>query len=431
VFVADGSWSAADDGLRDQLALARGYLAHVPDASFEVVVFRRQAERLFGRFQSAARFDELATALPEHRRRLGNGSNLEQGVALAANLLADVRGPTRVVVITDGMTRAAFTPELAIAALAPLPRGSVVHVALRDSRYGGMSESRDDDHALSPIAAAFGGVVLAIGGDSSDAAGVAETMLGLVRPIRIDQLTIDAGGVEALESARQDAMNEDFLPEGTGERYMLLLPDAPKQLRVSGKIWGRHWSRTIDVSRSFDDAVPAMVFGHSMYAELDDAEVLAAANSAGAVSPRTSYLEAEQRLVPIPEDLMDLGGMGAIGYGVCGCGGFSTVSSCGGIGIGTGYGTYEPRPTPEELLQAWMAPRAQMCARAAGVEHIDASLFVEATRDEVVGVRVDGELAGELRTCIAEAAWDLRLSVEFTRPQAEYATALRVDAAAH
>ena len=107
------------------------------------------------------------------------------------------------------------------------------------------------------------------------------------------------------------------LPEGTGERYMLVLPDAPETLQLSGMIWGRRWTRTVEVSRDFSDQLPAMLFGSSLHADLSAGEQLAAATTAGAVSPVTSYLEAEQRIVPIPDDLLDIGGLGMTGYGVC------------------------------------------------------------------------------------------------------------------
>lgn len=419
VFVMDGSYSTGDAALTEQLALARGYLAHVPDARVEVVVFRRHAERLLGDFVPAASFDERVGALAGHRLALGNGSNLEDGVALAANLLATGRGPARVVVFTDARTRDAFTPELAVAALATLPDGGVVHVALRTTPHGELGERRDDEHPLTSVAAAYGGVVLDLFGAPDDEAAVARAMLGLVRPIRIDDFELAADGDEPLESLRDGA-----LAEGEGERYMLLLADAPRRLRASGMIWGRRWERAVEVSPGFADALPALVFGHALHAVLDVDEQRAAATRAGAVSPQTSYLEAEPRVVPIPDDLRDFGGIGLGSYSTCGCGGsFSTSCGIGGIGTGGGAG-WEDRPTPEQLLARWMRPKLAQCARAAGAEALAITLTLEATGDEIVDVSVDGELSVPARSCVVDAAWELRLTDEFTHDHGYYSVAL-------
>ncbi|MCE9576787.1 MAG: hypothetical protein K8W52_26815, partial [Deltaproteobacteria bacterium] len=54
VFVVDGSKSEGATGIAAQLAWIHAYLAHTPDAEVEIVVYRRWAERLFGRWRRGA-----------------------------------------------------------------------------------------------------------------------------------------------------------------------------------------------------------------------------------------------------------------------------------------------------------------------------------------------------------------------------------------
>lgn len=419
VFVLDGSWSTEDDRLSEQLALVRGYLNHVPDAHFEVVVFRRYAERLFGQFESAELFDQLVLSVPARDRVLGNGSNLEQGVALAANLLSGASGPARVVVFTDERTRKAYSNDLAIAAASSLPRQAVLHVVDRTSSYGVLNAVRDDDSQLAPLAAAFGGVLSHVNGETSDPDVVTNTMLGLVRPIRIDRFAVEADGVVELEGQGGSA-----LEEGEGRRSMALIERKPERVRLTGMIWGRKWSRALAPHGALSAAIPSLLFGDDVHSSLTEQEQLAAAMTAGAVSMYTSYLAAEDRPIPLPEDEDMLGLRGyTSGCGCCSASsrcGFST--RCGGVGFGSGRLVTPPRH--DDLLRGFMKSALESCGRAAGVERFSARLIVEATTTEVVDVTVEGELSADLHDCIEDGAWEVRLSSEFDQGLGSYPATL-------
>ncbi len=407
VFVIDGSWSADDAGLADQLALAGGYLAHVPDAEVEVVVFRRRAERLFGGFTPAAEFARAVEASPASRRELGNGSNLDEGLALAANLLrSGERRPARIVVITDGRMRRGFEAARTVTALAGLPRHAVVHVVDRTRGTGAPYEMREDDHDLAPIAAAFGGMAVTIGGGADDPLLVAEVMLGLVRPIRIDGVQVHGAGL-----AETASLVPDVIVEGAGVRAMALDAAAPDRVRVTGKIWGRTFERVVARDRGFTRTLAALAFGHEVMDELTDDEQRGAAVLVGAVSPQTSYLASDDDRRPLVADPDAYAGLGLVGHGVSCCGGRASVSCCGGL-----HGRrarVRERPAFESMLAAWLRGPALLCARAHGLDDIAVGVTVETTGDEVVDVAVDGAPDDTVAACVADAAWELRLTREF------------------
>jgi len=94
VFVVDASYSVGETMLAAELDIIRAYVAHLPDAQVEVVVYRRTAERLFGKMLAAR---DVGAALANAKIALGNGSALDAGARLAAGILAHRTGPRRVV----------------------------------------------------------------------------------------------------------------------------------------------------------------------------------------------------------------------------------------------------------------------------------------------------------------------------------------------
>ena len=192
VFVVDASRSMGRSGIAAELAWVRGYLAHVPDAGFEVVLYRRRPDRLFGRFEPAARAAALLDAIDPARLAPGNGSNLDDGLRAAAALLAGTRRPARVVAFTDERWRPSFGSSHAAAALGRLGPGAVVHlVGLGPESGTAPALTRDDDDTLAPVAARWGGMMIrAAGGADQPAAGFAAAALELVRPLHIDQVQV-------------------------------------------------------------------------------------------------------------------------------------------------------------------------------------------------------------------------------------------------
>jgi len=141
--------------LATQLAIVEAYLANVPKAEVELVLVGRAAQRLFGRLVPAT---EVAPALPAGlaQRPLGNGSFLDRGAAVAAELLARDGRPGRVVLFTDDQMRAAFDVKDVAATLGRAPRGTIVDAIYPVSRdWVGVSQIGWDRPMQ--IASALGG----------------------------------------------------------------------------------------------------------------------------------------------------------------------------------------------------------------------------------------------------------------------------------
>jgi subtilisin-like proprotein convertase family protein len=364
VFVVDASHSLGEDGIARQLAIARAYLGHVPDAEFEVVAFRRRAERLLDRFAPAARFDELVKPPPP-----GNGSALEAGVQAALAALEGRRGPRRVVLLTDAALRTRF----AISQVPRVPDDVILHVVLPEAgSYA--EERRDDDHPLSPVAASGHGILLHLT-PGSDAR---EVVLGLVRPIRIDHFA--AAGLEA----------GDVLREGDGVRLMKPLPQPPGRVTLTGKIWAEPFRREVVPDAAFSKATAAFVFSEHLYTDLDEREQMAVAMKGQVVSPVTSYIAVEPGTRPSRIGIVRGGNGGSgSGYG----------RGAGGLG---GRAAAPVRPDLQALLQ----PGIDECRRRHGAGPI--SLDVETTWDEIVDVLLT-QGSGALGECAVEAAWAARL----------------------
>jgi hypothetical protein len=399
VFVIDASHTEGPEGIEAQLQVLAPYLANVPDAQVEIVLYRRFAERLFGRFVPATDVARLLAATPKERLAPGNGSNLELGAKLAVEALSTAPGLGRVVLLTDGELREGFSNELASGELAKAPRETVVHVVLRNGNNGHLlEESRDDDHPLAPIAAATGGVFFRLDGIPEDPKQAAETMLGLVRPIRIDGFQIEASG---LESDRLDV--PDTLIEGATLRYAAIAPHPPAQVTLTGKIWGREYRKVVPVDPDLTLWMPGLAIGlNEIESQLTDDEVRAAAWSIGAVSRVTTYLSAKPQAGP---SLLGqwTGGTGGYGISGCDCRGVSTHSTgC------SGYGVAGPPPDYEGLIRELLAPGVAACVRAHGADEKIGSVTLEATWDEIVDVKIGG-MSPALDACVTEVVWAARL----------------------
>ena len=84
VFAIDASHSEGPEGIAAQLELIEPYLANVPDAQVELVICRRHAERLFGRFVPASDVARLLASTQAERLAPGNGSNAPEHRLLVA-----------------------------------------------------------------------------------------------------------------------------------------------------------------------------------------------------------------------------------------------------------------------------------------------------------------------------------------------------------
>ncbi|MFT3712970.1 MAG: VWA domain-containing protein [Archangium sp.] len=423
VFVVDASISEGADGIASQLELIAPYLANVPDARVEVVLYRRFAERLFGRFVSAAEFTRELALIPPARLVPGNGSHLDQGAELAARTLTQESGLGRIVLFTDERVRRAFPHEATTAALTQLaPLDTITHVVRRTAAYGDtLTESRDDAAPLSNLASATGGIFVEVMGHPGDAVLATETMRALVRPVRIDSFEVDAKGFGAPSSTArlnddgEETEWEDTVEgslhveseqhEGNSVRLSGIAPTPPQQLTVRGKIWAKSFERVVTVDEALAKRLPAFAVGNtSLRTELTDDELRTVAFVSGAVSPVTSFLaappNAQASYVGV-ERQYDLGGYG---FGSIGCGGFGTSSRCG-------FGVRKMGPDLIAMLRTMLQPKVAACEAQFG-DASAARLSLEATADEVVDVNVTG-VPAPLAACLVEAGWALELNGDF------------------
>lgn len=394
VFVVDASHSQNPKGIAAQLELLAPYLANVPDAQVEVVLYRRFAERLFGRFVPVSDVPRLLASTPADRLAPGNGSNLELGARLAAEALTQVGSIGRIVLFTDEQLREGFSNEQTIAELAKAPRDTVVHVVAREeSSDNALEESWEESHALAPIAAAHGGVFFRLTGRPGEPPDAAATMLGLVRPIRIDNFEIEAKG---LDGDRLDAPST--LAEGDTLRFTALAPNPPREVTVTGKIWAREYRKVVPIDSDLTQWMPGLAIGlQEIEMQLTDDEVRVAALQARAVSRVTSYLSTRPTAGASTIGTLR-GGSGGYGYGSIGCGMKGTHSTgCAGYGVAT------IKPDHNAVLRELLAPGLAACAR----EQVTGTITLEATGDEIVAVDAAS-------SCVTEVVWAVRLTGIFS-----------------
>jgi hypothetical protein len=396
VFVIDASHSEGEAGIAAQLELVEPWLANAKDARVEVVVVRRFAERLFNRFVPAA---DVARLLQVNADRLapGNGSNLDEGVAVAASALSSVGGPARVLLFTDEQLPWSFSNDATLAKLSATPQGTVVHVVRRTGLNGGvLTDVRNDDAPLAPIATATGGIFVRLSGVADDATHARQVMLGLVRPVRVDDFTVEANGVEL--SVRSE------LNEGVMVREQGLAARPPETVTLRGKVWAKPFERVVPVDFALSKRLPAIAVGESELRDaLSDDELRSVAYLAQAVSPVTSYLAAPREAQP-----------STAGMFVNGNGRVSLSSRCGGSWGRThcGLRLARARPNLTALLRQLLEPGLASCEARLGAT-VQGHVELEVTDDEVVDVTVKGEPDAMAAACLSEVAWQVRLPKDF------------------
>ena len=386
VFVVDASFSVGAELLSAQLDVVRAYLQHVPDAEFEVVVYRRHAARLFGRFVPAKQV-EVALLAARDKLALGNGSALDEAAQLAATVLAERHGPRRVVLATDDLVRTSLTDKAALAALGQLAREAVVHVVLpsldRDDRA---SLVRNDTHPWAPLATKHHGIFAELHGlPAHSLKDLTATVLELVRPTRIDRFAVAGLKVDAT-----------VLNEGDGLRMMIADKTAPTQVVVSGQLWSDPIRRELLPGVKFSQQTAAFVFGTDEHQSLSTQEQLRVALMGRAVSPVTSYVAAEPGTRPSTIGLADLGAVGQ-GFGLG-----------GGSAHGVGLTRLRRPPNLKSMIDVAQCVRVHRPAADWKV-----TLAVETTKDEIVDVQVVAGAAQPIAACLVETVWALRLDGQF------------------
>ena len=398
VFVVDASHSEGPEGIAAQLEVIAPYLANVPDAQVEVLLTRRFAERLFGRFVPAREVAGLLASTPAERLAPGNGSNLDVGAALAAQLLAQQGGTGRILLFTDEKLREGFSNEATITALAGV-NDLVVHVLARtEFNWGSLAEQRDDRAELAPIATATGGIFTRVTGEPTDPEASAKAMLNLVRPVRVEDFKVEGPGLPELSV-------ESELNEGSMVRLHGIDATPPQALIVSGKVWARAFRREVTVDPSLAARLPGIAVGDDdLRLGLSDDELRTAAFLSHAVSPVTSFMFVSPGAAPSTAGLSEPFGVGHLGRR-----GLASCSS--GRSSRCGFGHADPVVDFEALLRQLLSSGAAACEAHTG-EAATATVGLEATGDEVVAVTVKGARPA-MTGCLTEATWALRLSAEF------------------
>ncbi|MEZ4399345.1 MAG: hypothetical protein R3B06_04965 [Kofleriaceae bacterium] len=394
VFVVDASRSQGVTGIDAQLAIIRGYLGHAPDARVQIVAVRRRATALFSGWVPASVALTRLAAMPPAAWAPANGSNLDAGLAQAAALLAATPGPRRLVAFTDDRLRVALDDAALAAALSGLPADAIAHVVV--PVRGATEVVRDFASHFEAVVRPTGGITATVF-VGADAGPLRE----LVRPTRIDGVTVDGDPADALV-------------EGTALRWVSVAAGAPT---IAGFIWGRRWQPTLvdDPPARIRAARLALAAG----LDVDTDELLGLARLGRVASAVTSWLADDPTWTPggLPPLEDDLGQSAACCSSICGL-------PMGLIGVGTiGQGSVvdagvalPPAPSIEPLLAA----RVQGCA-AAVPRGWRAAVEVETTGAEVVDVRVatsgivEPVARARFEACAAQAAWDLELDASFAR----------------
>ncbi len=403
VFVIDASYTQQQAGIDMQLALARGYLAHVPDAQVEIVLYRRFATRLFGSFAPAGDFDaRVAAARKAGKLEPGNGSALDEGARLAATVLAGRSGPPRIVMVTDELLRDRWDNALAMTALKAAPPATVVHVITAGLEDVGDADDegklvRDDEHDLAPIALGHHGILGNLTEVPAEHKRMVPLVLGLVRPVQIDHFKIK--GLD-LEHGHSNEHAPEVLREGSGVRIVVDARDAPTSVELTGMVWGDAYKKVVSADAAFSRAAAGWVFAEDDHDGLSDAEMMKVAMMGRAVSPVTSYLAIEPGVRPSTIGLV------RSGYGVgSGRGGMAPRVSMGMAS------KVRKKPDPRDLLGDAIKACVKKHAPPAGWK---VKLGIETTYDEVVDVQVEAGASLAVAPCLLEAAWAMRLSAEYT-----------------
>ncbi len=419
VFVIDASISMGEGGVAAQLGMVRAYLARAPGARFELVVYRRHATRVFGRWRAGADVEAALAEAGVAPFAIANGSSLDAGLASAATILARAPGPRRIVAFTDDRVREALDEELARSSLADLPADAVLHVVSTSAHRGRASAlDRADDHFLAGVAARWGGIAAGatLGADGELPHARADVFEELVRPRRIDDVVIAHGHGERAELG---AILE-------GQSVRALERADSDAVTVQGMIWGRPWQPTLVTSDRARRNAAALVVADEQVWHLERDVVRSLATMAHAVSTETSLWADDPRWTPgglPPEVALDgratpCGIIGSIGGGS-----FSTTSSHVGVGR---FGPARERPDVAALLAGPVAA----CASRSGLVTWSVGLELETTGREIVDVRLArGADDPAFAHCVVESAWSLALGEAFDAWTASFAVDVLGDSA--
>lgn len=391
VVILDASRSLTARQAVAELAAARGYLAHFPDARAEVLTFDRSVHARNGGLVPV--FNALLD-LSRAELTLGNGSQIDDALEQADALLASAPGARRIVVMTDRRTRASLAPGRLKTLLGR--SGAVVHVS--DIDEGAPSLQRDDQDEWAPMVRATGGICWHATASTSDPVALRRTYEEWARPLRIDRLFVQVDG-----AVIPNLIMPETLAEGEGFDDVRAEDTQPTGLSLAGELWATPIQAALQPNSAQNRLWAALVFGTPQIDGMNDKEMMVLARMGRAVSPVTSYLAVEPGVRPSTEGL-ETSGSGAAGRGI-------------GIGVGREgtVGLLERAASfdHQAFLQSRMAQAWMRCG--GGARKLE--LRIDTTLAEVVDVPssviVGGGGATAIERCMAEAAWSLDLPDPF------------------
>lgn len=385
--VVDHSRSLTAAQRENQRAIIEAYLRAAPRGRVQVIGYARTAAPLLSGWmnanRAAARIDRAVRGLPPR-----NGSNLDEGLAVAGAWLSNITGTRRVIVFTDERLAHRITDD-PVALRSALPQHTLVHVV--DVFGGDGSLVRADDAPLSPLALATGGIGVS-GGPDQD--GNVDALL-LARPTSLDNLSIKGEGwEESIQESRSCLLA--FTPlfsEGMSCVWWGTGTPTSGELTITGSLWGTTVTKTVrpDTTRARSVARILTTLDSLDVDLLHEVEIAAlAVNSVWSLfamwGPAGGYDEVET-------------------FGVVGLSSFSCCHTIGTTSRDFGTGTFAPRPYDEVRRQ--LAGAVTRCN-----PHSEITVKIETTLDEIIAVDVDvrnGD-AG-VRDCITEGVWDTSLSL--------------------
>jgi hypothetical protein len=402
VVVLDASRSVTDEQGAAEIAAARAYLRHFPDAKVRVMTFDREVHPVHAGFVDVNRAIVDLSSLRITRR---NGSRLDDALVSAGAAFADLppSTPRRILALTDLRTRQALDPDDLASRLA---KGAVLHVASVEP--GNPSLNRDDEGPWAKPARRTGGLLwnAAASADPSEMNEMARVYEEWARPLRIDRVRLAAAGLDAT-----DVSVPETLDEGQSIEDLRITKSSVASVELTGELWARPMKKRLTPDEREGKLWSAAVFGTGLLGALSEKEMMVLARKGRAVSPVTSFLAIEPGVRPSTEGLDWTGtgeGGGGRGEGI-------GLGSIGTIGRGTG-----PRFDHAGFLRQALRPAWRACNGKEGI----AKLVVETTLDEIVDlptIDVRGEAkASPAIACLANAAWNLVLPPSFNSGRASF-----------
>lgn len=395
IFLVDASISMNESGIAEQLAIANAFLAHVPDAQTEVVLYRRHAKRLFGKLSNSAAILEYQRQTDKRKLIPHNGSAMDEAYKMAVSILQKVTGPRYIVAFTDELLRPGFKNKQIHALLKRTAPQTITHLVVpKISFYEELY--RDDERDLSSIPEVLGGIFAEFCmKDINAKKRLKKTALGLVRPVGIDYFQIEG-------TQYQDFYEIDStLAEGVSLRLFEQKENAPNEIVLRGKIWGRDYKKRVHASAAFSKRTAGFVFSHDMDEELTDKEKMKVALLGRVVSPVTSYLAIEPGVRPSTAGLE----FGVSGYG----------RGSGGLGGRRGR---TPRNCAQLSIQPFVQPIIEQCQRtystAAKKQKEQQYVTVQTTYNEIVNV-ASIQPQNPYQKCVVEGIWQLLLPKQLCR----------------